>query len=183
MKYLALLLMLLLFACAKQQDVGTQEPAAPAEPELVGNAEEVESGTDKVFGEKESTAAIGVDQVRCDRENRAITFSFKNNDVRNWQMNQQVPFPAPKDLAAVRVYINSYEVNGRNPYLKDGERQFGPEERFSDNCGGVELLKPGEVAVCTVYPVPLKAANELIAGKNEILVHSPTSKHIIQFTC
>ena len=178
MKYLSLLLILLLFtACAKQEPVPTATPG----PELEGDAQEVESGTAKILGDTE--IELNVDEVRCYKDEQKISFRFKNDDTRNWQMNQQVPFPTPKDLAAVRVYINSYEVNGRNPYLREGVRQFGPGERFSDNCGGIEVLGPGASVTCTLYPVPLKAANAVAAGKNEILVHSPTNKHIIQFTC
>jgi hypothetical protein len=175
MKYLSVLFILLvLTACAK-----TETPTTG--PDLEGDAQVVESGTEKILGETE--IKLNVDEVRCFKDEQKVMFSFRNDDTKNWQMNQQVPFPTPKDLGAVRVYINSYEVNGRNPYLREGVRQFGPEERFSDNCGGVEVLESGSSVTCTLYPVPLKEANAYAAGKNEILVHSPTNQHTIQFTC
>jgi hypothetical protein len=179
MKYFALLALLLLFtACAKQEQI----PVAPSPgPELKDDAGAVESGTTKALGENE--IELNVDEVRCIKDDQKIMFRFRNDDTKDWQLNQEVPFPAPKDLAAIHVLVNSYEVNGRNPYIKDGVRQFGPGERFSDNCGGVEVLEPGDAVTCTLYPVPLKEENSYAAGKNEIFVNSPTNKHIIQFTC
>lgn len=185
-----ILVLALLIACAQapQENAPVRPPADaadqdfPAEPDAP-EVQDAEPGTTAVLTDADKSTALDINSVECDLAEKKISFRFRNDDTKNWQMNGQVPFPAPQDLAPVRVYINSYEVNGRNPYLKDGVRQFGPEELFSDNCGGVEILEPGEDVTCTLQPVPLKAANEFTAGKNEILINSPTSKNIIQFTC
>lgn len=182
---IALLVLVLLTACSQAPDAPDALPEIPDVPavqvETGGDAAPAESGTDKTFGELGEKTAL--DEVICDSAAKSVTFSFKNTDTRDWELNQNVPWPAPADLAPVRVYINSYEVNGRNPYIKEGVRQFGPAEKFSDNCGGVQRLAPGDSVTCTLTPVPLKEANDLIAGKNEILVHAPTSKQTIQFIC
>jgi len=128
MKYLIALLLVLLVACASEQAptppaVPPSSPSVPAAQTAPAQDSDgtqiVESGTDKTFGEVEKRTALDIDEVVCDKEERSLSFRFQNDDVKTWQMNQQIPFPAPKDLDAVRVYINSYEVNGRNPYIKD----------------------------------------------------------------
>jgi len=172
---------------APPQDLPT-EPTAPAQQgsdaaAATGEVGAVESGTDKTFGDVDRASALKIDDVLCDKETKTITFRFKNEDTKSWQMNQQVPFPSPKDLEPVRIFINSYEANNRNGYLREGVRYFGPEETFSDNCGGVEVLAPGADVTCTLTPVPLKSANDLTVGKNNIFVDSPTSHHIIEFLC
>jgi hypothetical protein len=85
-------------------------------------------------------------------------------------------------IAPVRVFVNGYEANGK-VYMQNGERFFGPKELFSDNCGSIEVLKPGSDVTCTIYPVPLKTATAISSGANEIFIDSPTSHHKIQFTC
>jgi hypothetical protein len=179
-----LVLALLVLGCSAQPPVAPNVPAPvenvePAEEKI----EEVVPATEQVYGVVNKTSALDVDSVRCDSETRTITFRFSNNDTRRWQMNQKVGWDSPRDLAAVRVFVNSYEVNGRNQYIVNGEKYFGPNWPFSENCGGVEELAPGEDVTCTLSPVSLKAANAVSAGKNEIFIDSPTSHHIIQFLC
>ena len=165
--------------------VVTEEPATTETTEDVDDAttDIVETGTDKAFGEVDKETALDINSVRCDKATRTITFRFKNDAQKKWQLDQPVPFPAPKDLEQVFIHINSYEVNSRNGYIKDGERYFGPSEKFSENCGGVTVMEPGTDVTCTLSPVPLKEANQLITGNNEIFIKTSTSKNIIQFMC
>jgi len=163
-----------------QTDTGA--PAAPTAP-AEGGVTAPESGAQKVFGNTTEVSTLKIDDVLCDKATKKITFRFKNDDTKSWQVNQAVGFPAPKDLAPLRVFINSYEANNPNGYLKDGVRYFGPATKFSDNCGGVEVMKPGDDITCTLTPIPLKSATTLSAGTNTIFVDTPTSHHIIEFLC
>jgi hypothetical protein len=133
----------------------------------------------------EGSAALEVDGFRCDGSTRTLTFRFKNTDTqRNWQLDNNVPFPAPMDLTGIQVLVNSYQANGRTqPKDLDGNLLFGPKWPFSENCGGVEVLKLGADVTCTLSPVPIKSANQLTYSFNEIFIKSPTSTNIIRFTC
>jgi predicted small lipoprotein YifL len=194
-----LLLAGLLVACGEKQPMQlpegdepvVQQPSepsqpAPQQPQLPPPAEggirPVQSGSG-IFGEVNHSTALDINSVQCDREARSITFRFKNDDNRSWQMNGQVAWGGPRDLVPVHVLINSYEVNGRNQYINNGETWFGPNWPFSKNCGDVEVLAPGEDVTCTVYPVPLKAPTAVAAGNNEIFINTPTSKQILRFLC
>jgi hypothetical protein len=188
MLFAILILAGLLIACSKEPvqapafapSNDQQEPASPDQ-----NTGTQNSGTAVTAGQEDKITALDIDSVECDLEDRKISFRFANNDAqdRQWQMNQQVSWNGPKDLVAVRVFVNSYEVNGRNQPILSGENLFGPKWPFSENCGGTEVLAPGDDVTCTLQPVPLKAANQLTAGNNEIFIDSPSSHHIIQFTC
>jgi hypothetical protein len=199
LKFLMIALAVLLVACTAQQSPApaaplpaapaappAAAPTTPAAPEQTGTgAQAVVTGADKIFGTVNKTSALNIDDVQCDKANKKITFRFKNNDdqSRSWQMNAQVGWDAPKDLIAVHIFVNNYEVNAKTQYILNGEKYFGPNWPFSKNCGDVEVLKVGEDVTCTVYPVPLKSATQLTNGNNEIFVNTPTSHHIIQFTC
>lgn len=157
-----------------------QAPVAmPSDTKAVGNAAAT------IFGDAyKSPDALKIDDVICNKEKKAIMFSIRNNDDqgRKWQLNNDVKW-GDQTTIGVHVLINSYEVNSRSPYVVDGLRYFGPNEKFSDNCGGVEVLNPGQTVTCTVYPVPLKESNVINQGLNEIFVKTYTSNHIIQFLC
>lgn len=171
---------LLLTACAqKEQPLPPMPPTPP--PQIIEDANPVPDGA-SVLGPGNKTSAL--EQVTCDKATRSVTFTFKNNDpARSWQLNQEVAWDAPKDLVAVDVLINNYEVNGRNRYINNGETFFGPNWPFSENCGGVKVLAPGQQVTCTVTPVPLKTPTALSAGTNEIFIKTFTTNQIIQFTC
>jgi hypothetical protein len=194
MKYAFVFLLVLLVACSQapaqtatppapvapvQEEAPVQEAQAPADNGE--GAKAIVSGTDKTYGTVNTSSVLKIDDVTCDKDKRSITFRFANNDAKDWQMNQEVGW-ADTTAAPVRVFVNGYEANGK-VYMQNGERYFGPEETFSDNCGGIEVLKPGQDITCTIYPVPLKTATALSAGTNEIFIDSPTSHHKIQFTC
>jgi len=97
-------------------------------------------------------------------------------------MNQQAGW-ADKTLVNMHMTINNYAANGKTQPVYNSMTLFGPNWPFSKNCGGAEVLKAGQDVTCTLAPVPLKTATSLSAGTNEIFVESPTSHHIIQFTC
>jgi hypothetical protein len=194
MKYAIAFLLVFLVACSQGTEKTTPTAPAPVaqaeEPTMPQQAEQpttdegaqaIVSGSDKAFGTVNTTSVLKIDDVKCDREQRSITFRFENNDAKNWQMNQQVGW-GDTSVAPVRIFVNGYEANGK-VYMQNGERYFGPKELFSDNCGGIEVLKPGNDVTCTIYPVPLKTATALSSGANEIFIDSPTSHHKIQFTC
>lgn len=197
-KFLFLLIGLVLFLVACQerqpevpqapQPVPQETPETPAaevpqvDMDNGGDEQEVESGLDKTFGPVEENEVITLDDVRCDAATRTVHFRFRNPDDKSWQLNQELPFPAPPDLASVRITVNSYEVNGRAEYRENGELLFG-SGKFSQKCNGIEVLAPGETATCTLSPVPLKSATGVAAGVNEIFINSAGSDGRVRFTC
>jgi len=191
--------MLLLAACAAQIATNDRKDAVPSDlppppppptadlgqqaPAPAQQAAQVKSDASDVFaGEQATTQAAQITDIACSAADSKITFTITNDGDRNWQLDQQVPFPQPKDLAPAGVYINSYEVNNPSPQYKDGKRLFGPNEKFSDNCGGVEVLAPGEHATCTVYPVPLVSADKY-SNNNQIWLDVPGDVKHVTFTC
>ena len=198
---LAVLVGLLVFvaACGKGNDQPTT-PVVPAAPEqntptqpetpsqpttdvkpAETDAKSVATGTDKVLGEVEKQTALQIDSVRCDVATSTLTFRFANKDTKVWQLDQSVSFGNTK-IVPVRVFLNNYEMNGR-PYYRDGVRYFGPKEKFSDNCGGVAELNPGEDVTCTVSPFPQEQTTELKWGNQQIFIDTPAYDHSIPFKC
>jgi hypothetical protein len=197
-----LALALLLAACTQNAQPGAQntqpgaqnppeQPAAPTPTETGSNtahvpnesAKPVVTGSDRVFGEVNRTAALNASEIKCDPGTRTVTFTLRNDDTRTWEMDQQLGWNPSKDKVNIHVSINSYEVNARNQYIDNGIKYFGPNWPFSANCGGVKELAPGSAATCTLQPVPLKNATSLTGGLNEIFIKTPTSDRIVQFTC
>lgn len=171
---------------------GTQPsdiPSAPADTNAApagSQATAPTSAADAALGTVEKETALGVNDVRCDKASRKITFRFKNIDkqMRTWHLDQELGFDAAKDQANVKVFINSYEANNPRGYILNGERMFGPAEKFSGNCEGKTTLAYDEAVTCTLMPVSLKSGNQLTAGKNEILISAlPDSKNTIVFLC
>ncbi len=161
---------------------GEVAPVAPTNDAVIAP----ESGTDKVLGTVDKETSLKIDDVKCDKTLRKITFRFQNIDDQkhSWNLNQELGWGAPKDQVNVKVFVNGYEANSPKGVLKDGEILFGPAKKFSDNCGGKVVLAYGEDVTCTLTPVALKSATELTAGNNEIMISAlPSSKHIIQFLC
>lgn len=198
MVIIAVLALFFLAACAPQEPAAPQLPVGETPPEPLPDApafpsdaapaqedvQEIDDALDQAFGPRDGEQVITVDDVRCDAATRTVTFRFRNLDTRSWQLNQQVPFPAPKDLAGVRVTLNSYEMNGiRKPLDPSGVELFGPNAKFSDNCGGIEVLAPGEEAVCTVSPVVLKAQTTVAQGANELIVSGVGKDGNVRFAC
>lgn len=184
---------LVLSACAPTQPETQETPEIPptAEPEPQpepetepeqGDATEVDNALDDIFGPIDAEQMITIDDVSCDAENSRLTFRFRNIGDKSWQLNQDVPFPAPTDLVSMRILLNNYEMNGHRAAMKDGERLFGPEELFSDNCGGVDVLAPGESATCTVETIPLKEGT-IGGGVNELVLNTAGSDGNVRFTC
>jgi hypothetical protein len=161
------------------------EPAPPAVAPAKTEVAEAVTGTDKAFGDAklDSEDVLAIDEVRCDKETRTLTFRFANNDAKKWQLDQKVPFPAPRDMEPARIFLNRYEMNGPTYWSPEKEMYFGPSETFSDNCGGVEVLEPGQDVTCTVSPVPLAQETELKHGNEQIFIDTPTSHHVLSFTC
>ena len=83
------------------------EPVTEAEDE----AEIFESGLQKVYEQKDTTAIIT--EIRCDPELRKITFSFQNPTTVSWELDQNVGWPGPPGVAKVALLLNSIEMNGR----------------------------------------------------------------------
>jgi len=194
-KSLVLGMVLALFflaACAPQEpsQLPVDEPPAvlpgpPALPEEAApDVEEIDDALDEAFGPRDEAQVITVDDIRCDADTSTVTFRFRNLDEKSWQLNNKVPFPAPADLAGVRVTFNSYEVNGqRRPLDSDGNELFGPGATLAENCGGAEVLAPGEEAVCTISPVPLKAETVISQGANELRINGVGADGVVRFAC
>jgi hypothetical protein len=131
--------------------------------------------TTKVFGGEKKTNATGsITDIYCNATARRLTFTITNNDQRNWQLDQDVPFPPPPGLVAATVIFNNAQVNGKFKTIDivTNTNFFGPNEKFSQNCGGVAQLNPGQSATCTISPVPLKAATAY-DNRNQLFVRLP----------
>lgn len=190
---------MLLVACQQQTPDAPPLPDVPQQPTIQENtpdaeepveagseenaAEPVENSLDDIFGERDEEQVITVDDIVCDPEERTLTFRFRNLDEKSWQLDGDVPFPAPTGLAGVRITLNNYEINGHRDVIIGGERMFGPEERFSANCEGEEVLEPGEEIVCTVQPIPLKESTSIARGVNELRINGVGADGIARFTC
>ncbi len=161
------------------------QQAQPAPAPAQGGVQEIPSGVDKTFGPVNTTQVITLDDVRCDASARSLTFRFRNTDpTHSWQLNEEVPFPAPADLVSVRVMVNQYEANAKVHKVANGETLFGPQDRFSDNCGGIEVLAPNESVTCTVSPVPIVTpAKGDDRAVNDIFVNSPGPDGEVRFSC
>lgn len=206
MKRFSVLCLVLIFfglvACAPSQPPAQQESLPPApeapvlEPEpvelpptaendpLVGDEQIVQSGLDGAFGPVNAEQVITIDDVLCDASTSTLTFRFRNLDEKSWELNQQVPFPAPKDLTALRITLNNYEVNGRNkPIGPGGVNLFTQSEKFSDACQGVEVLAPGAEATCVISPIALKQSTDVAVGANEIRLNAAGADGIVRFSC
>lgn len=193
---LVLSLSLLVFACKKAPEVPekpvelpptpTQPPVQPPveeeeEEEVIPPAEqvigEVKPGTEKVWGEVEIPKAPKIGEAFCDLANNKITFTFQNNGDYDWSLDQDLSFPPPSGLREIRVFVNGYEANNEMKLFHPdtGEPMFGPNEKFSDNCGGVKILKPGEVVTCTLTGVKLNrgTGSEGLKKVNEVWIDSP----------
>lgn len=139
----------------------------------------------EAFAGEPSTEVTGkVGNVRCTAATRKLTFTVHNDGDKTWSLDQQVPFPPPADLVPAKIFINDYEANRFTSYYDadTGEMLFGPNEKFSANCGGVDQLAPGEQAECTLYPVPLKDA-DAFSNRNRIWVDVPGEIDSAYFTC
>ena len=157
-----------------------QEPAMDD-----ANVVETESGLEKAFGAIDKSQIITEGDVVCDKTAKTLSFRFRNvgTDV-SWRLDQNLPFPAPKGIAAVKILVNHYEANKRGAkYMENGETLFGPNEKFVDNCGGIEVLAPGEEATCSFTNVPFVDGTEIAAGVNEIYVDTPGQGGRVRFTC
>ncbi len=162
-------------------------PAAVEEPEDTGldEAEPVEEAAGEILGGEDTREhVLAIEDVRCTAEGRKLSFTLTNMDDQEWQMNQEVPFPPPIGMAALKFFVNNYEANGHKTYydVDTGDAYFGPNERFSDNCGGVEVLAPGESTTCSLEPVPLKQEDQF-QNKNHLFIDTPGIEEVYSFTC
>ncbi len=162
-------------------------PPPPPPTSVVRNATPAPAGDTHVldnpldFGGEPGATVGGFKDISCDAAERRLSFTIVNTGDQRWQLDQDVGFPPPVDLVSGKVFVNNYEVNRRQAsQFKDGVKLFGPNEKFSENCGGVEVLAPGEEASCTIYPVPLKSAD---AGVNRIWLDVPGDIEYVSFTC
>jgi|GEM_PF-2380987 len=148
---------------------------------------EVLPTSDELLGSTVTTPVTGtISDIKCNFAERKLTFTITNGaEDQTWSLDQDIGFPPPPDMAAVKIFLNNYEMNRLSgPYLdtQTGERLFGPNERFSDNCGGIAMLSPGESATCTLYPVPLIDEDVLVMG-NYLRVSGPQNVPAISFKC
>ncbi len=99
-------------------------------------------------------------------------------------MDQDIPFPPPVDIVPLRIFVNNFEANGHQPYYDRDtyERLFGPNEKFSDNCGGVDVLKVGEIASCTLQPVKLVSEADF-QNTNRLFIDTPGIEVVFNFQC
>lgn len=157
--------------------------AAPVEGEavVIDTSDHLGGGSSEALGSK-------IEGVACSKEENKVTFSFSNAGESTWSLDQTVGFGASGDLKNVKVFMNHrYEMNsGRTQFHPETrEVMFGPNTKFSDNCGGVTELAPGETVECTLYPVPLNegSGSSDLNSVNYILIDSPNIDDLIEFTC
>ncbi len=192
-------LVLLIAACGQTptapQDVKNAPPAtlpppppppAPAEkttPTSEPEATILNDSANVFAGEKSLPVDGGLKAISCDAEARRLTFTIVNQDDKTWSLDQEVGFSGSQDTVNLKVFINKEEANSKSPRYADGERLFGPEHPFSENCGGVTMLAPGEEVTCTLEPVPLKEA-DAFANKNRMWLSIPGGNiKYVSFTC
>lgn len=208
-----LVLAVFITACGgNDQDTAPEVPPAPETPEEPTDSQDTTDGTDSgtdtetdvegsdpattgnILRDSENLGGDGdglkgskINSVACDLEERKITFTFENTGEHSWSIDQEVGFATGGDLKNVKIFMNHrYEMNGNQQYYTDsGDLMFGPNERFSDNCGGVTELATGDTATCTVYPVPLNrgTGSEGLNSVNNIMIDSPNVDEVIEFTC
>jgi len=163
-----------------EEDVEETPPALPDRE----TAAEANPGLDSMFGTRKSgDAAITANDVICLLDERELIFRFTNTDTKRWQLNNDVPLQGTADLVGAYVMVNNYQVNDKAHYL-DGERLFGPDLLFSDNCNGVAEVAPGDTVVCHLTNVPLRPKGRA-GGVNEIHINVPGSAEDprVEFTC
>jgi len=191
---------LVLTACAQQQPAPAdnydqnaipEDLPPPPPPPVIHNDTPASSGGDAqvldnptdVFSGEAGVTVGGFKDIRCDAAAQRLSFTIVNTGSQNWQLDQMVGFPPPADLVPGKVFVNNYEVNRRRgSQFKDGQKLFGPNEKFSKNCGGVEVLAPGEEVSCTIYPVPLRDPTEY-SSTNRIWLDVPGEIEYVSFTC
>ncbi len=163
---------------------GPTETALPAEP-AAPQAQTVKDAAAILNGNTSSGSDGTITDIRCNAEEKTLTFTLNNIGTKTWQLYGLVPFPAPQGLVQAKVFINNYQANSAQPNYdpSTGQPYFGPNAKFSDDCGGVDKLAPGESATCSLTNVPLKAQSEF-ANKNTIWVGSDTgASNTVTFLC
>jgi len=192
------LVVLLLAACnqtAPKDTMNTPPKALPPPPPPPGpiqkapaapspaSATVLNDSTDVFAGEKSAKVDGGFKGISCDAAKRELSFTIVNTGDKTWSLDQEIGFSGSMDTVNLKVFINNEEANAKSPRYADGKRLFGPNEKFSGNCGGVTMLAPGEEATCSLAPVPLKQADEF-ANKNQLWLSIPGGniKHVA-FTC
>lgn len=153
-----------------------------------GDANIINAPSEQLGGGSDEALGSEFEDVACSMDERKITFTFKNVGQYTWSLDQEVGFGAGGDVRNIKVFLNHrYEMNANrvNYHPETGEVMFGPNELFSDNCGGVKELEVGESATCTLYPVPLNigAGSTSQNGVNYIVIDSPAIDDIIRFQC
>jgi hypothetical protein len=128
--------------------------------------------------------AITIDNVKCTVADKKLTFTIKNTDAKDWQMDQDIPFPGPTNLVGLKIFVNNFEANGHQKYYDPDTKElmFGPNEKFSLNCGGVEILKIGEIASCTLQPVKL-VEEAAFQNNNRLFIDTPGIEEVFSFQC
>ena len=161
----------------------TPPPPGPAVVETVDDDTEIiEDPSEVLAGDKIRDTVGGIVDIQCDLATETLTFTIVNEAEENWQLNQEVGFTPPEGLVSAAVFVNNYEVNRGTPQYKGGKPLFGPNDQFSDNCGGVEELAPGARATCTLTPVPLHAENDY-SPKNRIWLDVYGDIDYVSFIC
>lgn len=163
-------------------DMADTQNEAPVE----GNANVLDKSTTALGEGTQAELGSKVAEVACDPDARKITFTIDNVGLKTWSLDQNAGF-TDTELKNVKIFINGYEANRGSPqYHPDtGDVMFGPNELFSDNCGGVTEIAPGESVSCTLSPIKLNrgtGSNDLRAV-NEIWIDSPSVDDYIEFTC
>lgn len=134
--------------------------------EIVDNPAEIFSGDERrdVIG--------GVADVSCDIAEKRLSFTIVNTGEKTWDIDQSIGFSGAEGKINLQIFINNEEVNSGTPRYDEGELLFGPNKVFSDNCGGITELAPGEEVSCTTYPVPLNEGGAY-SNKNRIWLDLP----------
>ncbi len=192
MRILPILAILLLVTACAPTSLPTVTPEGPVEiPEPVEQAPEpVVNDTPPVFEappivEVDDAGAVTFDgpieRVICDKEERSLTFTFKNPTAYTLHLDKDLPFPSPKGHAIVGFGINGVDMNSGTERRFNDEVLFG-ELPFSSHCG-TKTLAPGETATCTVKPVPFKTQAGVDAQTNDLSMNTQGVFKVVTFLC
>jgi len=204
---LLLALVFTLGACSKEEPATPAAPATPVVPAapaappapdvqeesgevaapVEGDANVLDSGSDALSNGAMQDFGSKVAGVACDSEKNKITFTLNNAGENTWSLAQDVGFTEVSDRKNVKIFINGFEANRGTPQYHPQTRElmFGPSKVFTDNCGGVTDVAPGESVTCTLVPVKLNIGTGSTSLKevNEIWTDSPSVDEYIEFTC
>lgn len=181
MKWLIILGLLILVACAKTEIIlepiivePEVEPETEVEPEII--IEEIPEVEEEIIVPEELDEWVipenSLSSVVCDKDDARLSFVFTNTGNKIWELGTILPFPPPKDRFSVNLFVNGLNVQKEKAYFF--------EESLSD-CWDKTLIEPGESFSCSLKPVPITVSNAY--SRNYIQIQGGTVNDQITYDC